>query len=185
MFRAMADNSNVAIVGPLSNAASFQSIPSIDAVAGQTAVNPLPPGLGPSDVDAWCGRVATQYAYPTVPLVHGFCQLVRRSALGEIGLFDDALFPYGYGEENDLCLRFGEHGYEHRIAIDCFVFHRKSASYGDPRRRRFLMERGNRLLGQKYGPQRLGNAVAAIRDHPVLLEIRARAAAELFESRTE
>jgi GT2 family glycosyltransferase len=72
--------------------------------------------------------------FPVVPLVNGFCTLFRRDALEAIGWFDDDTFPEGYGEENDLCIRLGQAGWQLRIADHAYVHHKKSRSFGAARR---------------------------------------------------
>lgn len=59
----------------------------------------------------------------------GFCLLVKRSVLDEIGWFDER---YGLGnyEDDDLCLRAIQHGYKLLIAEDSFIHHIGHASMG-------------------------------------------------------
>ncbi|MEK4850813.1 glycosyltransferase family 2 protein [Paenibacillus sp. FSL H7-0756] len=62
----------------------------------------------------------------------GFCLLVKRSVLSEIGWFDER---YGQGnyEDDDLCLRALQHGYKLLVALDSFIHHIGHASMGqDP-----------------------------------------------------
>ena len=51
----------------------------------------------------------------------------------EVGGMDGAAFPSGYGEENDLCLRVRNAGYQLAVADDVYVWHSKSASFGAAR----------------------------------------------------
>ncbi|NOU81555.1 glycosyltransferase [Paenibacillus sp. LMG 31459] len=59
----------------------------------------------------------------------GFCLLVKRSVLDEIGWFDER---YGLGnyEDDDLCLRAIQQGYKLLIAEDSFIHHIGHASMG-------------------------------------------------------
>ena len=68
---------------------------------------------------------------PEVPTGNGFCLYITRDAIDEIGLFDEASFPRGYGEENDFCMRALKAGYKNLIEDSTFVFHHRSASFGD------------------------------------------------------
>lgn len=52
----------------------------------------------------------------------GFCLLVKGSALRRIGLLDEQ-FELGSFEDDDLCLRLLEAGYQLAVAADCFVHH--------------------------------------------------------------
>ncbi|GAA3338859.1 hypothetical protein GCM10017714_11960 [Curtobacterium pusillum] len=84
----------------------------------------------------------------TVPVAMGFCLLIRRSAIREHGLFDEAFAP-GYGEENDFCLRIGEAGYASLIANRAVVFHAGSKSFAG-KRRNALRAAHQRILDRRY-----------------------------------
>lgn len=180
--RAMQSSGDVAVVGPLSNAASSQSIPEIKNGENQTAINALPNGVDLEMLDSWCEETSAEQPYPRVPLIHGFCQLIRISVLKEVGLFDEVSFPHGYGEENDFCFRVGNAGYDMLIAADTYVFHRKSASYSDENRRKRLMAEGGRHLQQRYGSDRLNNAIQAMQAHPVLEQMRESARRRFYSN---
>ncbi|RME28684.1 MAG: glycosyltransferase, partial [Deltaproteobacteria bacterium] len=140
------------IVGPLSNAASYQSVPEVFE-PGTTEWNLNPPSLR---LDRWAELAASVLPprYPRLPNINGFCMAIRREVLEKIGLFDEKNFPEGYGEENDFCLRAADAGFELRVADDCFVFHAKSASFGNEERKR-LAERGQAAYLRKHGRARL------------------------------
>jgi GT2 family glycosyltransferase/glycosyltransferase involved in cell wall biosynthesis len=65
-----------------------------------------------------------------IPTGVGFCLYIRRECLDEIGLFDEASFGRGYGEENDLCLRARSAGWSNLMAADVFVRHYGGSSFG-------------------------------------------------------
>jgi O-antigen biosynthesis protein len=170
----------LAAVGPLSNAASWQTVPTLVGPDGLFLVNDLPNGMTPDGMDRLCEEASTGIV-PFVPLVNGFCLAVRRKALGEIGFFDEKNFPVGYGEEDDLCLRAADHGYVCGIATNAYVFHSKSASF-TAQRRAPLVAAGRLALHRKYTPERLSAASAVMRNHPALQAVRERIAA--LQSRT-
>jgi len=174
MVRLIHSSPEIGIVGPLSNAASSQSIPDIKGSQAQTAVNALPRGMTVEAMDAECERWSLP-VYPSVPLVHGFCQLLRRSMLEEIGGFNEKAFPQGYGEENDLCMRAVDAGYDLKIATDTFVFHVKSASYADDERRQRLMRNGAEQLRALHGADRIARAIRTMEGHPLLVRMRQQA----------
>jgi GT2 family glycosyltransferase/glycosyltransferase involved in cell wall biosynthesis len=158
----------VGIIGPLSNAASWQSVPEIYADCGDWAVNELPePFL---DQIACAFSILHLARYPKVPLVNGFCLTLKRSVLNSIGLFDEMLFPKGYGEENDYCLRAGNAGFRLAIADDCYVFHAKSKSYSHHTRQE-LSKRSGALLRQKYGSE-VESAIEVLKTSPELEQAR-------------
>jgi len=160
------------MVGPLSNTASYQSIPALSA-GGDWAENPLPDGWG---IDDWAEEIAARAArcYPAMPLLNGFCLLVRRAMIDAIGYFDEDAFGAGYGEENDYCLRARKAGWGLALADDAYVYHAQSRSYSHSRRRE-LSERAARILAERYGRATIAAAEDTLRDGRVLLGIRARA----------
>lgn len=166
---------NIGIVGPMSNAASTQSIPNIANTENQTAVNNLPNGVTVDGMNALCEKWSHNTLMPSVPLVHGFCQLIRKSLFDRIGGFDEVAFPQGYGEENDFCLRAADAGFDLKICTKAFVYHEKSASYSDDERRNELMKRGSQNLKKKHNEDRLYQAIKAMEGHYLLEEMRSKA----------
>ena len=168
----------VGIVGPLSNAASTQSVPDVSGSKDQTAINALPAGIGPAEIDAFCAEATVGWAVPYTPLIHGFCMSISAGCLAEVGFFDEEAFPRGYGEENDFCFRAGDAGFVLAVAIDTYVFHAKSKSYS-PEERVPLMQAGMKKLVEKHSARRVSKAIEYMRKHPTLASIR-RAVEEKF-----
>lgn len=161
----------IGLVGPLSNTASYQSVPAISA-GGDWAENPLPEGW---DTARWAEAIGQQSAriYPEMPLLNGFCLLIRREVLDAIGLFDEEAFGAGYGEENDYGMRARAAGWRLALADDAWVYHAQSRSYSHSRRRE-LADRAGRILADRYGTDALAATEEALRAGPVLQGIRAR-----------
>ena len=177
LLAAGAQYDRLAMVGPLSNAASWQTVPTLTGADGGFMVNDLPAGRTPRDMDRICGLAAlpvVQFA----PLVNGFCLAIRRSILERVGLFDEENFPVGYGEEDDLCLRVADAGFVCGITTDAYVFHVKSASFGSERRAKHAAE-GATALHRKHSRNRLEAATAVMRGNPGLRTIRERLSAAL------
>src|SRR4051812_2238915 len=86
---------------------------------------------------------------PELPTGNGFCMYVKRRMLDHVGVYDAAAFPFGYGEENDLCQRAERAGFRHVIAGDVFVRHARSASFG-AERRAVLGAQGMAVLRARY-----------------------------------
>lgn len=135
------------LIGPLSNTASWQSVPRIDE-DGDWAENRLPEGL---DIAAMARLVAGASARQGVPFpfLNGFCLMLRRSVIEDVGLFDEATFGAGYGEENDYCIRARKRGWKLMVADDAYVFHAQSRSYSSDRRLQ-LARRADEALARKH-----------------------------------
>lgn len=114
---------SVATVTALSNAAGAFSIPE------NGRINEVPEGIGVDGVNALL-EATTNYIRPAVPTGNGFCLYIRRLALDRIGLFDEASFPRGYGEENDFSMRAIANGLVNLVDDATFIYHKRTASFG-------------------------------------------------------
>ncbi|RFF26526.1 MULTISPECIES: glycosyltransferase family 2 protein [unclassified Wenzhouxiangella] len=119
--RCAASGRDIASVTPLTNNGEIASIP--------TFCHPNP---WPDAPERWAKacREAGPPLYPEVPTAVGFCMFLRRRAIDQIGLFDEAAYGRGYGEENDWCMRAARAGWRHVICDDAFVAHEGGASFG-------------------------------------------------------
>ncbi|MBK7955621.1 MAG: glycosyltransferase [Candidatus Accumulibacter sp.] len=170
----------IGVVGPLSNTASWQSVPRVIGADGDWAGNPLPQSWTVARMAAAVGRVAPRM-YPRVGFVNGFCFLIRRATLEAVGRFDEEGFGRGYGEENDFCLRAVDAGWQLAIAEDAYVFHAQSKSYS-PERRHALSHLAGETLARKHGDLRVFERLRWTQNHPLLQYMRARCAAIAEES---
>jgi GT2 family glycosyltransferase/glycosyltransferase involved in cell wall biosynthesis len=97
------------------------------------------PHSGNNEMPEWLDRDQTgrliaavgSHIYADAPTGNGFCMYVKRKALDQVGLFDYESFPRGYGEENDFCMRALKQGWRHVVDDSTFVFHKRSASFGE------------------------------------------------------
>ncbi len=119
--RCLASDPAIATATPWSNNAEIVSLP----VFG--APNPVP-----EDPESWARAVrrCARGEHPELPTAVGFCMAVSRRCIDAIGLFDEAAFGRGYGEENDFCRRAAEAGWRNVLCEDAFVVHRGGASFG-------------------------------------------------------
>jgi GT2 family glycosyltransferase len=111
----------VGTITPWSNNAEICSFPRF-----------VEPNPVPDDPDRLAAAAASAGApeYPVLPTGVGFCLFLRRAALEQCGDFDAATFGRGYGEENDLCLRFAGFGWSSVLCDDAYVAHVGHQSFG-------------------------------------------------------
>jgi len=161
----------IGLVGPLSNTASWQSVPDIE-MNGDWANNALPEGISVHQMSRFIAKYSSR-TYPRLPFINGFCLFIKRDVIRDIGFFDEENFGEGYGEENDYCIRARNAGWEFAVADDVYIYHAQSRSYSDEKRKQ-LCERSDRRLHEKHGTDIILKGVAACKNNKVLMGIRAR-----------
>lgn len=87
--------------------------------------------------------------YPDIVTGVGFCILLRRSALDEVGLFDE-VYGRGYCEESDLCMRLTTRSYRTVVADNVYVYHMGRATFID-RRERYKHNR--KIFDRRWGSE--------------------------------
>lgn len=125
LLNCAASDPKIASVNPLTNYASQINLP-------------MPPGANFLGMDEIL-RKNTTPSYPDVVTGVGFCMLLRRSALEQVGYFDE-IYGSGYCEESDLCMRLTTNGFRTVVADNVYVYHKGRASFAD-RDERYLHNR--------------------------------------------
>lgn len=171
MIMCAESNTNIGLVGPLSNQASWQSIPDFES-NGDWAENNLPEDIDVNDMAALVAQYSGRF-YPEIPFLNGFCLLVKRGVLEDLGYFDEENFGSGYGEENDYCLRARIKGWKLALADDVYIYHAHSKSYSDERRKQ-LYRKAEAGLEKKHDLRLINEGVKLCRSDSVLESIRAR-----------
>jgi len=169
MIACAQSDAKIGLVGPLSNGATYQSIPEI-IVDGDWADNLLPSNVSVDQMGEWVANYSERL-YPDMKFLNGFCLMLRHQLIDEIGYFDEENFGVGYGEENDYCLRARKAGWQLALADDTYIFHAQSRSYKQDRRRK-LSQRANTMLAQKYGQLIVDEGTTECRENRILNGIR-------------
>lgn len=172
LVRCALSDERIGLVGPLSNTASWQSVPEIFNAQGDWADNSLPDGWSVKDFSNEVASVSN-CIFPRVGFLNGFCLLIKRGVIKDIGLFDEITFARGYGEENDYCLRAFQRNWQLAVADDCYVYHAQSKSYSHELRKELANLSGD-ALAAKHGQKRIDTQLKMTRDHPALEYIRKR-----------
>ena len=141
LARACLSAEDVGTVTPWSNHATIFSYPAYPA-GGE-----MPAGFDTATLDALCAQWLAGQSVE-VPTAHGFCMFIRAECLAATGGFDAAAFGLGYGEENDFCLRASRLGWRHLHALDVYVYHRGSVSFGLEREQR--VQHALAVIRQRY-----------------------------------
>lgn len=153
----------VATVTPFSNAAGAFSVPEI-GVNGE-----IDPPFTLTGMSRMVERLSAN-DYPKVPTGNGFCLYIKRSAIGDVGLFDSVRFGRGYGEENDFSMRALKKGWTHVLDDASFVYHRRGASFSEEKE--VLAEKNRKVLDELH-PE-YTSLVRTFVASPEIAEIRSR-----------
>ncbi len=129
-------------VSPLSNNATICSVP------GFNEKNTLPPGMSVADMDRLVQRTSLR-RYPRVPTAVGFCMLMTRRAIDDVGPFDMA-FGRGYGEEVDWCQRAWARGHASVICDDVYVYHHGEAGFSQVPERQLLRQANEQRVAARW-----------------------------------
>lgn len=131
----------IGTVTPFSNNATICSYPQF------CSDNLIPHGFSVETLDALFSEANANESVD-IPTAVGFCMYIRRDCLDQTGLFDEARFGKGYGEENDFCLRATAKGWRHALCADTFVFHAGSVSFSHERDER--AQKGLELVIERH-----------------------------------
>lgn len=165
-------NANLGIVGPISNVASWQSVPRLTNLNGDWFYNELPAGMTLEQYSDYIDKYI-DHDIVKISLLNGFCLAVKAEVFNKIGLFDEENFPKGYGEENDFNIKAGINNIELAIVTDCYVYHAQSKSYSDKVRLE-LCEYADKRLKLLYGENLVKELVRDTQFNYEMIGVRAR-----------
>lgn len=135
LTRALAEVPEYAALSPLSNNATMCSVPNFGA------------GVPIASLEGHRLDLSGLPRVTSMPTTNGFCLLLRRSVVRELGLFDRK-FGLGYNEENDWCQRARAAGHLVGRANRALVFHHGSGSFGHQARKRLDVVNERRLVAR-------------------------------------
>lgn len=121
MIMPLKKDSAIASATPYSNSATICSFPEInkDNLIEESSVDRL---------DSVFEKMNLPYV--EIPVGVGFCLLMNRNAINDIGYLDQDTFEKGYCEEVDWCLRAKKSGWKNIHLQNLFVHHFGRASFG-------------------------------------------------------
>lgn len=134
------EDERIGTATPLSDNAGPFSVPRADG-------NVIPDWL----TDDQMARVVSHNSgieWPRSPTANGFCTYVRRDYIDDVGSLDADAFPRGYGEENEFSMRGVRRGWRHKVDDRTFVFHERSASFGDAKTA--LLAAGRAVVDERF-----------------------------------
>lgn len=139
--KAFLENPDFGVLGPISDNAGFSQ-----------TIKERPPDealVEPERLPRKLGLPKSRRPISCLDL-NGFCLAIRSEVISNIGLFDEATFGLGYGEELDFFARLRHSRWLAGIVPSVYVEHAKQKSFSDEEVRRLKKE--NMLaIKQRYG----------------------------------
>jgi GT2 family glycosyltransferase len=160
----------IGLVGPLSNAATYQSVPSVTS-GPDWKINRLPAHVDLDDIIE-ATRSTSVRRYPQVAVLNGLCLLVRRQVLDDVGGFEPATFSEGLGDEVDVCLKAAAKGWKMAVADDVYVWRDPAPSH-PAAGQRVLAGQAAAITRERHGDAAVSAAVDSVRADRVLGGLRA------------
>ena len=84
--------------------------------------------------------------------VVGNCLMITRECIKKVGYLDE-IYGTGYGEETDYQFKAMEQGFEAKVAIDTYVFHKSEASFGNSKEKQEHQEKNAKIFFDRWGNQ--------------------------------
>ena len=82
--------------------------------------------------------------------VVGNCLMITRECINKTGFLDEA-YGTGYGEETDYQFKAMEQGFEAKVAIDTYVFHKSEVSFGTSKEKQEKLKKNRDLFFSRWG----------------------------------
>ncbi|WP_066022704.1 MULTISPECIES: glycosyltransferase [Clostridium] len=117
MIKCLYSSDNIGAVGPVSNSVSYYQQINTNYTNLEELID-FAQGYNVSDVSKWEDRLK----------LVGFCMLIKKNVLDEIGLLDEIFSP-GNFEDDDLSLRIINAHYRLILCKDTFIHHYGSVSF--------------------------------------------------------
>ena len=84
--------------------------------------------------------------------VVGNCLMISKECINDVGLLDES-YGMGYGEETDYQFKALSKGFEAKVAIDTYVFHKSEASFGTSKEKKEKLQKNRELFFSRWGKE--------------------------------
>lgn len=84
--------------------------------------------------------------------VVGNCLMISRDCMKDTGYLDE-IYGMGYGDETDYQFKAHSKGYEAKVAIDTYVFHKSEVSFGTSPEKQKKLEHNRKIFFDRWGKE--------------------------------
>jgi len=133
-------NELIAAVGPITNSAAYYQKMDVSYKEDMNEMQIFAKDNNVSDSDRWEERQK----------LIGFCLLIKRNIINEIGMLDEIFTP-GNFEDDDYCIRILDRGYKIVLCKDTFIHHYGGVSFSRDDRFNKLIKNNEEKFEKKWG----------------------------------
>ena len=84
--------------------------------------------------------------------VVGNCLMISRECMQKTGYLDE-IYGMGYGDETDYQFKAHEQGFEAKVAIDTYVYHKSEVSFGTSPEKQKRLDHNRAIFFERWGEQ--------------------------------
>ena len=98
--------------------------------------------------------------------VVGNCLMITRECINKVGYLDE-IYGMGYGDETDYQFKAHEKGFEAKVAIDTYVFHKSEVSFGTSIEKQKKLEHNRKIFFDRWGKEYNERMAKYIKNDPI------------------
>lgn len=84
--------------------------------------------------------------------VVGNCLMISRKCMEKTGYLDE-IYGMGYGDETDYQFKAHKQGFEAKVAIDTYVYHKSEVSFGTSTEKQKRLEHNRKIFFERWGEE--------------------------------
>ena len=132
------ENKNIGLICPVSSNAANLTLEMFD-------------GFSYMEMDKLLERKFKGICFDACTVV-GNCLMITKECIKKVGYLDE-IYGTGYGEETDYQFKAMEKGFEAKVAIDTYVFHKSEVSFGTSKEKQEKLERNRKIFFDRWGSE--------------------------------
>lgn len=98
--------------------------------------------------------------------VVGNCLMISRKCMEETGYLDE-IYGMGYGDETDYQFKAHKQGFEAKVAIDTYVYHKSEVSFGTSPEKQKRLEHNRKIFFERWGEEYNKKMQEYIKNDPI------------------
>lgn len=98
--------------------------------------------------------------------VVGNCLMITKKCIQKVGYLDE-VYGMGYGEETDYHFKALKNGFQAKVAIDTYVFHKSEVSFGVSKEKKNRIARNRQIFFDRWGKEYKESYSAYRRNDPI------------------